>query len=79
MLNADRQKSLVSDAEKLLKLAKELNNEVNQNDTGAMSGEQLHKVEEIGKLAKNVKDKMSYSVGGLPGVSAPLTIQPGIQ
>ena len=78
LLNAERQRSLVSDAEKLLKLAKELNSEVNQSDTETLNGEQLHKVEAIAKLAKNVKEKMSYSVGGFPA-SAPLTIQPGIQ
>ena len=63
MLNADRQKALVSDAQKLLKLAKELNEEVAQSETGTMTGGQLHKVEEIGKLAKSVKEKMSYGVG----------------
>lgn len=74
-LNAERQKSLVSDTEKLLKLAKELNDEMAQNNSGTMKGDQLHKVEEIGKLAKSVKEKMSFSVGGFP----PLTIQPPIQ
>jgi hypothetical protein len=79
MLNADRQRTLVSDTQKLLKLAKELNDEVSQSETGMMTGGQLHKVEEIGKLAKSVKEKMSYSVGGFPSASPPLTIQPGIQ
>jgi hypothetical protein len=79
LLNAERQKSLVTDADKLLKLARELNEEVAQTESGSMSGGQLHKVEEIGKLAKSVKEKMSYSVGGFPNVSSPLTIQPGIQ
>ena len=79
MLNADRQRALVSDAQKLLKLAKELNEEVAQSETGTMTGGQLHKVEEIGKLAKSVKEKMSYGVGGFPSATPPLTIQPGIQ
>jgi len=79
LLNAERQKSLVTDADKLLKLARELNEEVAQTESGTMSGGQLHKVEEIGKLAKSVKEKMSYSVGGFPNVNSPLTIQPGIQ
>jgi len=79
LLNAERQKSLVSDAGKLLKLAKELNDEVAENDSAALSSEQVRKVEEIGKLAKNVKSKMSFSVGGYPTLNAPLTIQPGIQ
>jgi hypothetical protein len=79
MLNAERQKSLVSDADKLLKLAKELNDEVTQSDSAELSSDQLHKVEEIGKLAKNVKTKMSFSVGGYPSLNGPLTIQPGVQ
>ena len=79
MLNDQRQKSLISDTEKLLKLAKELNDEVAQNDSATMSDAELRKVAEIGKLARNVKDKMSFSMGGYPSVNMPLTIQPGIQ
>ena len=75
MLNTERQKTIVSDTEKLLRLAKELNDEMAANDSGTMSGAQLHKVEEIGKLAKSVKEKMSFSMGGFPT----LTIQPPIQ
>ena len=78
-LNAERQKALVSDTDKLLKLAKELNDEVAASDTSSMSDEQLRKVAEIGKLAKSVKEKMSYSMGGYPGFSTPLTTTPGIQ
>ena len=79
MLNAERQKALISDTEKLLKLAKELNDEVAASDSGTMSDEQLRKVAEIGKLAKSVKDKMSFSAGGYPGFGTPLTVQPPIQ
>lgn len=74
-LNAERQKSLVSDAEKLLKLARELNDELAQNTSGAMSAEQLRKVEEIGKLAKSVKEKMSFTAGGFPSLTIPPPIQ----
>jgi len=79
LLNAERQKSLVSDADKLLKLAKELNDEVARSDSAELSSDQVHKVEEIGKLAKSVKSKMSFSVGGYPSLNTPLTIPPGIQ
>lgn len=79
LLNAERQKSLLSDVDKLLKLAKELNDEVAGSDSSPMSDEQMRKVAEIGKLAKSVKEKMSYSVGGYPGLSTPLTTVPGIQ
>ncbi len=79
LLNAARQKEIVSDTEKLLKLAKELNDEMAQSEAGTMSPAQMHKVEEIGKLAKSVKEKMRYSVGGFPELNPPLTAQPGIQ
>ena len=79
LLNAERQKAIVSDTEKLLKLAKELNDTVAQSEPGTRSAEQLRKVEEIGKLARSVKEKMSYSVSGFSGVPAPLTAQPGIE
>ena len=78
LLNGERQRALVSDADRLLKLAKELNDEVSQGDPETMNSQQLHKLEEIGKLAKSVKEKMSYSVGGFPMINGPLTIQPGI-
>ena len=79
MLNAERQKALISDTEKLLKLAKELNDEVTGSDSTSLSDAQLRKVAEIGKLAHSVKEKMSYSVGGFPGPNTPLTIAPGVQ
>lgn len=79
MLNVERQKALISDTEKLLKLARELNNEVTRSDSTSLSDAQLRKVAEIGKLAHSVKEKMSYSVGGFPGGSTPLTIAPGVQ
>lgn len=74
-LNAQRQKDLVSDTEKLLKLAKELNEEMAQDGSGNLKRDQLHKVEEIAKLAKSVREKMSFTASGF----APLTIQPPIQ
>ena len=76
LLNAQRQKALVSDTDKLLRLAKELNEEMAGSESTKMTGEQLHKLEEIGKLAKSVKEKMSFSVGGYPSFSRPLTMQP---
>jgi hypothetical protein len=63
-INAERQKSMVSDTEKLLKLATELNSEIAQSNPGALTPAQLRKVAEIEKLAHNVKDKMVMSVRG---------------
>ncbi|MGA7340676.1 MAG: hypothetical protein WBE72_00670 [Terracidiphilus sp.] len=64
MINAERQKSLVADTAKLLKLANELNDEIAHSNPGALSPAQLHKVAEIEKLAHDVKDKMVMSVRG---------------
>ena len=63
-INAERQKSMVSDTDKLLKLATELNNEIAQSKPGALTPAQLRKVAEIEKLAHNVRDKMVMSVRG---------------
>jgi len=62
MLNADRQKTLVNDTNKLLALVKELNDEVAGSNSGALTPDQLRKLVEIEKLAHNVRDKMSLSV-----------------
>jgi hypothetical protein len=64
LLNDARQKSLVSDADKLLKLASELKSEVDQNNPDSLTPAQLRKVAEIEKLAHSVKVKMSTSVRG---------------
>jgi hypothetical protein len=61
-LNADRQKSMVSDTNKLLKLANELNAEVSTANSQSLTPAQLHKLGQIEKLAHNVKEKMSTSV-----------------
>jgi hypothetical protein len=70
-LNADRQKSLVSDTNKLLRLVNELNAEIARTNPVSLNPAQLHKVAEIEKLAHNVKEKMSTSVRGTPAFSAP--------
>jgi len=61
-LNQLRHKAMVDDADKLLLLARELN-----DDSANLSpSERLHKAAEIEKLAKSVKEKMSYSVSNNP-------------
>jgi hypothetical protein len=65
-LNADRQRSMVSDTEKLLKLAKELNEEIADQNGEALNAAQVRKLAEIEKLAHNVKQKMSFSIAGGP-------------
>jgi len=65
-MNADRQRSMVSDADKLVKLARQLDAEVASNPTDELTPEELRKVAEIEKLAHNVKAKMAQSFGGGP-------------
>ena len=63
-LNAERQKSLVADTNKLLKLARELEDEVDHTNPDTLTPAQLRKVGEIEKLAHSIKEKMSTSVRG---------------
>jgi hypothetical protein len=65
-LNAERQKSLVADTNKLVKLAGQLNTELAGEHPETLNPDQLRKVAEIEKLARNIKDKMSMSVKELP-------------
>jgi hypothetical protein len=73
VLNAERQKEMVSDTQKLLQLARELNAEVSDTNAAAMTDAQLRKVAEIAKLARSIKEKMSFSVGGYPSFKGPPT------
>jgi hypothetical protein len=62
-LNVERQKQIVSDTDKLLKLARELNDEVAKANTGTLTMDELHKIADIEKLARNVRQRMTESVG----------------
>jgi hypothetical protein len=73
--NAERQKSLVSDTNKLLKLARELDEEVARAKPDSLTPAQLHKVAEIEKLARGVKEKMGSSGPGRPAFPVPLMPQ----
>jgi hypothetical protein len=70
-LNADRQKSLVSDTNKLLRLVNELNAEIARSSPDLLNSAQLRKMAEIEKLAHNVKDKMSTSVRRMQPIQQP--------
>ena len=61
-LNRERQKTIISDTVKLLKLANELDAEIKSTNPESLTATQLHKLAEIEKLAHNVKDKMSFSL-----------------
>jgi hypothetical protein len=76
MLNAERQKSLVADTVKLLKLANELNAVMAKDDASAPTQAEIRKVANIEKLARNVEEKMKITVIGTPNYPNP--IQPPI-
>ena len=76
-MNVDRHKSMVSDTDKLVKLARQLDAEVASNPTDALTPEQLRKVAEIEKLARNVKTKMAQSFEGGPRFIQPSVLMGG--
>jgi hypothetical protein len=72
MLNNERQKSIVSDSDKLLKLTTELNDEIAHSNPGTLTPDQLRKIAEIEKLAHDVRDKMTMTIGApTPNYFAP--------
>jgi hypothetical protein len=62
--NNQRQKSLVSDTEKLLQLATRLDIEVKGDNPGKLTQAEERELAEIEKLAHKVKEKMSYTLPG---------------
>lgn len=73
-INAERQKQMVADANKLLKLAKELKDDVASSKSDSFTPDQLHKIAEIEKLARSVKERMAEGVG--PAQPAPTLLPP---
>ena len=72
-LNAERQRALVSDTNKLFRLANELGTEISRDNPTDLTADQLHKIAEIEKLAHSVKDKMILSVRGNPRLVQPFS------
>ncbi len=70
-LNVQRQKQMVADADKLLKLAKELNEEVAKANTGTLTDDELHKIADIEKLARSVRQRMTDETGQVPSFLPP--------
>jgi hypothetical protein len=62
--NAARQKALVADTNKLLRLAKELEDEVSRANPDSFTAAQLRKMAEIEKLARSVRQKMTTTAPG---------------
>jgi hypothetical protein len=75
-LNAERQKAMISDTNKLVKLAAQLNAEINGKHPGELTPDQLHQVAEIEKLAHSIKEKMCTSVRPAPMMQQPPLMTP---
>jgi hypothetical protein len=56
--NSDRQRRLVEDTDRLLSLAADLKQQMDNPGKDAMSADMVRKAEEIEKLAKSVKERM---------------------
>jgi hypothetical protein len=74
MMIVSQHKSMVADTDKLLKLVTELNAEIKSTNPSSLTTEQLHKVAEIEKLARNVKDRMRMSAQGVPVFQDPMPL-----
>ncbi|MGO9340380.1 MAG: hypothetical protein ACLPY1_23020 [Terracidiphilus sp.] len=61
-LNIERQKRIVSDANKLLKLTTEFNAEIARANPESLTPAQLRKLAEIEKVAKDLKENMAATV-----------------
>jgi hypothetical protein len=70
-LNAERQKVMVTDTERILKLAQEVDSDIESGDLDAFSAVQVRKISDIEKLARDVKQKMSTSLVGGPSFHDP--------
>jgi len=65
-LNDDRHKAMISDAAKLLKMARQLDAEVARNDSDELTPAELRELATIEKLAHSVKEKMVLTWEGGP-------------
>jgi hypothetical protein len=74
-LNEARQKGIVSDTNKLLKLTTELNAEIARENRGALTQAQLRKLAQIEKLAHSISEKMSATVWVTTGLQSPFSPQ----
>ncbi|HTX76933.1 MAG TPA: hypothetical protein VMD29_12065 [Terracidiphilus sp.] len=73
MLNVERQRVIVADTDRILQLARELNADANA-DTPTMSQvERMRKADEIEKLAKIVREKMTNAIG-MPPPPSPYSV-----
>ena len=70
--NAARQRALVGDADRLLALARALNAGVREDGTPLTASQRLKLANEIEKLARSVKERMTYAYYGGPELAGPM-------
>jgi len=75
-LNFIRQKQMASEAQKLLVLAQKLNADANAGGTLMSKAERMRMASDIEKLAKSVKDKMTFAIGSPHDISQPYSMWP---
>lgn len=73
-LNKMRQKSLIRDTDKLLKLAQELNAGSAPGGSRMTGPERMKTLAQIEKLAKRVREQMSYANSGSPSLLSPFSV-----
>jgi hypothetical protein len=60
--NAERKRQIDEDSAKLLKLATDLKTELDKTNNDTLSLTVIHKADDIGKLARDLKEKMKLAV-----------------
>jgi hypothetical protein len=70
-LNTERQKRVVSDASKILKLTSELSAEIARANADSLTQAQLRKLEKIEKLARDLKANMTSATLPSTGIQSP--------
>lgn len=62
-LNAERQRVLVADTNKLVRMVTELDAEVHREQPEGLTAQQIHQLAEIERLARSVRERMASGVG----------------
>jgi hypothetical protein len=68
-LNIERQKRVVSDSNKLLKLTTELNADIARTNSDSLTSSQLRKLAEIEKTARNLKERLTSAEQPTTGIT----------
>ena len=76
LLNAARQKALVTDADKLLALARNLNTGVGADGSALSASQRMRMAADIEKLARSIKERMSFTEGNPSAPKTPIVAWP---